>query len=111
MKSKDSFTSCLKFSDKFLHMMYGFSAFVFLGFYTQWSFLIVLGWVMLGGLILEVLQIKFADGFSYRDLVADLVGALLAIIWVTNPKNLLVFAVLLGLYLWWEGIPRLRGQR
>ena len=117
MKSNDSFTSCLRFSDKFLHMMYGFSAFVFLSFYTQWAFLKVFIIVMIVGFLFEIVQdllYKFyniSDPFSYRDLIADGIGALLAWAWINNPKNLLVFVALLGLYLWWEGIPRIRGKR
>ena len=121
MKSNDSFTSCLKFSDKFLHMMFGFSAFVFLSFcmiaYTQWTFLKVFIVVMIVGFLFEVVQdlmkkcFNKMDLFSWRDLIADGIGALLAWAWVKNPHNLLVFIALLGLYLWWEGIPRLRGQR
>lgn len=117
MKSKDNFTSYFRFSDKFLHMMFGFSAFVFLGFYTQWAFSKVFIIVMIVGILFEVVQDLFKkffdkmDKFSGRDVVADGIGALLAMVWVNNPKNLLVFVALLGLYLWFEGIPRLRGQR
>jgi len=117
MKSKDSFTSCLKFSDKFLHMIYGFSAFVFLGFYTQWAFLKVFTIVMAVGILFEIVQdllkrfFNKMDLFSYRDLIADGIGTLLAWAWIKNTQNPYIFIALLGLYLWWEGIPRLRGQR
>jgi len=109
--SKDNFTSCLKFSDKFLHMIYGFAGFVFLGFYTQWPFIAVFAVVIAVGIILELLQVVFADGFSSKDLIADITGCILAWIWVNNPKNIWVFIVILGIYLYVEGIPRLRGKR
>lgn len=117
MKGKDSFTSCLKFSDKFLHFIYGFAGFVFLGFYTQWAFPKVFIIVMIVGILFEIVQDLFKrffnkmDRFSGRDIAADFIGCALAVVWVGNPKNLLVFAVILGLYIWWEGILRLRGKR
>jgi len=115
--SKDSFTSCLKFSDKFLHFMAGFAGIVFLGFYTQWGFLKVLGMVMAVLIIFETIQgilylfFKAMDGFSYRDIIADFIGCILAWAWIKNTKNIWIFIAILGIYIYVEGIPKLRGQR
>lgn len=115
--SKDNYTSCLRFSDKFLHFIYGFAGVVFLGFHTQWGFPKVFIWVMVVGILLEVIQgilsklFDKTDGFSYRDIVADLIGVLLALAWIKNTKNIWIFIAILGIYMYVEFIPRLRGQR
>jgi len=94
--SKDDFFTSMKISDKFLHASGNI-----LGLYVLRSFnvslLLSIAIISIIDVLWELIEIKIADGFSWKDLVADFVGVLVFLL--VNGTNIVSVVIGFIIYL------------
>ena len=89
----DTFRSVMLISDKFLHLSASFAAALILHFQTKWSIWNICILVIVGGIIWEFLEMFFADGISWRDIVANLIGIGVFVLFI---KGFFIIAVIVA---------------
>lgn len=89
----DTFRSVMLISDKFLHLSASFTAALILHFQTGLSILNICVFVFVGGIVWEFLEMFFADGISWRDIIANLIGIGVFVLFV---KGFFVIAVIVA---------------
>ncbi|HEC96047.1 MAG TPA: hypothetical protein ENI59_00020 [Euryarchaeota archaeon] len=109
----DTFRSVMLISDKFLHLSASFAAALILYFQTKLSIWNICILVFAGGIIWEFLEVFFADGISWKDLIADLIGIGIFVLFV---KGFLIIAVIITivsyvLFNWEVLVLHVKGQK
>jgi len=90
-------------SDKFLHLSASFTAALILYFQTGLSVLNICILVIVGGIIWEFLEMFFADGVSWRDIIANLIGIGVFVLFVKGFFIIAVIVVITSYVLFnWE---------
>lgn len=99
--SNDNFFTCMRISDKFLHLVSSTFG-MYIGYLFVTKNLVHLGLlVFIVAFLWEIVEIFFADGISWRDLVADSIGILVGVLTLSGIKYLFIIgvAILLICYL------------
>ena len=100
--SNDNWQSSMRISDKVLHFAGFFSIIFFTKAFVNLNILILLGWAAFG-VLWEVAECKFADGFSWRDLTADFLGIGTAYLMLLKGTYFIVgFSICVAVYFGWN---------